>query len=875
MKLTYTLLSLLFLFSLGITAQESQGPVETGMLQGPTFVPSLASQLQDGSFVVAEDDSKKMGQPRLTHGQNIVPGKGLPAAGEYDPLVELQQNAIQQRNQPPLLTFETTTSTATPSDPTGAVGPNHYVAAWNTSFRIFDKSGNPLTPAASLATLFPGNAIGDPIVFYDAQADRFVITEFDNSPNGFNVAVCQGSDPVNDGWHIYTTGFSTGQFPDYTKFSVWADTYMVTANIGQTNRVFAIERLEMLNGNPSQFVALPLPGMINPIGGFYSPQAFHNTDGNLAPAGTPAPIVYMQDDSYSGVSVDHLKVWSATIDWVNTANSSMSAAEVLNTTPYLSVFDGGSFSNLDQPSGPDIDAIQATVMQVAQYRRFGTHNSCVFNFVVDTDPTAGELAGIRWFELRQTADGQPWSIHQEGTYVSPVAGKHAWNGSMVMNSAGDIALGYTGMISASLPVGSYYTGRFASDPLGVMTVAEELIGQGTGNSSSLRYADYSQLTLDPVDETYWYVNEYFNSNRRNIVGQFQLAPPLPNDIGALSIDAPVDGILTATEDVTITIRNFGSNDITNPEVQYTIDGGTPVVENYSGTITAGTNEQYTFATQADLSAPGSYVIEAKTNLAADSNTGNDTATKTVTNGTVYCMPSGDCAGFNDGVTMLQLANQDIAVECGAGGYADNTSIVFDFDLSNNPFQGVVQMGFADSAFAIWIDFNDDGIFAADELIADEFVAAADTDFPFSVNFQNVTTVATGMHRMRVRGEDLDQDGDYLNPCDDLEFGRTNDYTANITGSLGIDEVELADADLQIVTKPNNQFDVSLITSFDKTASIWVINALGQTVSFNNISKEGDRYNYSLDMSYAAAGVYIVKMGDARGKAFKSAKLVVN
>lgn len=872
MKLTYMLLACCLVFSIGAFAQESQGPTETGMLQGPTYVPSLAQQLQDGTFKAGFNSSKEMGHPKRKHGNNVVPGKGLPTAEFVDPTVEAQRNTPLTRNQPPIVTFETTTATATPSDPTGAVGPNHYVAAWNTSFRIFDKSGNPLTPAASLATLFPGNAIGDPIVFYDAQADRFVITEFDNSPNGFNVAVCTGSDPVNDGWHIYTTGFGTGSFPDYTKFSVWADTYMVTANINQANRIFAIERNEMLNGDPSQFVALPLPGLVT--SGFYSPQAFHTTDGSLAPAGTPAPIVYMQDDAWGGVTDDHLKIWNATIDWVTPGNSSMSAAQVIPVTDFIGVFDGGSFSNLEQPAGPDIDAMQATIMNQAQYRRFGGYNSAVFNFVVDTDPTSGELAGIRWYELRQTSDGQPWTIEQEGTYTSPVGGKHAFAASMAMNDNGDIGMGYS-TVSNSEMIAIYYTGRLASDPAGVMTVNEELIAQSTANNPNLRYADYTHLTWDPADNTFWHVAEYFNSNRRNIVGQFQLAAPQPDDIGVTSIDEPVSGPLTANEDITITIRNFGSNDITDPEVQYQIDTGSPVVENYSGTITAGTSVSFTFATQADLSTPGTYMIDAQTNLPGDSNPNNDAASKMVTNGTIYCEPTGDCAGFNDGVTMLQLADQDIMVECGATGYADNTDIIFNFDFNDNPFSGVAQMGYEDSAFAIWIDFNDDGTFAPDELIADEFVALADTDHPFTIDFTGVPTATSGSHRMRVRGEDLDQDGDYLNPCDDLEFGRTNDFTANITGILGIEDYDLLNSELVVVTKPNKQFDISLVTEFDGTASIAVYNSLGQIVAFNNLNKEGDRFAYQLDMSHAAAGVYFIKMGDDRSRSYKTAKIVVN
>ncbi len=38
------------------------------------------------------------------------------------------------------------------------------------------------------------NAPGEP-------RGRFIITEFDNNPNGFAMAICMGPDPVNDGWY--------------------------------------------------------------------------------------------------------------------------------------------------------------------------------------------------------------------------------------------------------------------------------------------------------------------------------------------------------------------------------------------------------------------------------------------------------------------------------------------------------------------------------------------------------------------------------------------------------------------------------------------------------------------------------------------------
>jgi len=632
MKIKFTLLvcvALVISAPLSMFSQntEAQKAGEYGLMKQPIFVPSIAQQLKDGTFKGINPNEAPKDGPEKMRGANItIPGKGLPTDG--DALVQNQKAAKMRDAKEPLLVFDANTSNITPSDPTGAVGPNHFIGAWNIGFRIFDKEGSPLTPPASLGTLFPGNTIGDPIVFYDAEADRFVITEFDDSPNGFNMAVCQGPDPVNDGWYIYTSGFGTGQFPDYTKFSVWSDGYYVTANIGSTNKVFAVERTEMLQGNTAQFVGFPLTGIST--SGFYSPQFFNVTNSDLPPAGG-ATVVYLQDDAWSGVTEDHLKLWTVNVDWSDISNSTISAPLEIPTTPFISVFDGGSFSNVPQPSGPDQDVLQATIMNQAQYRRFSGHNSAIFNFVVDTDPTGGELAGIRWFELRQATDNDPWEIYQEGTYISPYNDKHAFSGSMVMDGQGNIGMGYT-TCSSQEKIAINYTGRYANDPMGQMTIDETLIAQSTSNNPSNRLADYVQISLDPSDDaTFWHIAEYFKSGQRtDVVGVFQFEPNFVNDLGVASIDEPVDGNLSDEEPVTITVFNYGESDQSNIPVCYSVDGGEEVCETIPGTLAPGNGLQYTFNTTADMSIVGkSYIITAYTKLVDDAFPENDTAVKTV------------------------------------------------------------------------------------------------------------------------------------------------------------------------------------------------------------------------------------------------------
>ncbi|MGA1330185.1 MAG: right-handed parallel beta-helix repeat-containing protein, partial [Bacteroidia bacterium] len=80
------------------------------------------------------------------------------------------------------------------------------------------------------------------------------------------------------------------------------------------------------------------------------------------------------------------------------------------------------------------------------------------------------------------------------------------------------------------------------------------------------------------------------------------------DMGVIAVTSPVSGcVLGSQEQVTVQISNFGSAAQSNFPVSYSVNGATPVVETYTGTVNPGDTVQFTFATRADLSLPGSYV----------------------------------------------------------------------------------------------------------------------------------------------------------------------------------------------------------------------------------------------------------------------------
>ncbi|MBK6937616.1 MAG: hypothetical protein IPH18_12580 [Chitinophagaceae bacterium] len=106
-----------------------------------------------------------------------------------------------------------------------------------------------------------------------------------------------------------------------------------------------------------------------------------------------------------------------------------------------------------------------------------------------------------------------------------------------------------------------------------------------------------------------------------------------DDMQLLSIDTPVVNScnLGAAVPVKITVRNNSEMALANVPVQYNINGGAPVVETITTSIPANSNYQYTFASAANLSANGTYLLAAKVALATDNYDVNDTLSRTVTN----------------------------------------------------------------------------------------------------------------------------------------------------------------------------------------------------------------------------------------------------
>jgi uncharacterized repeat protein (TIGR01451 family) len=401
------------------------------------------------------------------------------------------------------------------TDASGAVGPNHYVQSVNFQAAIYDKNGNILSGPFPSSAFWNGFSVAtcsggwtDEVVLYDKAAQRWVISRFgaaNSNPPPFwyqCFAISQTPDPTGP-YYRYAFLIDVNEFNDYPKIGVWPDGYYMTAD---RNRIFpglgnflvAFDRNKMLSGQPAAFVSFKFDD-----NGHRAGMLPADWDGHTAPpSGSPGYFIRTLDTN-EGWPTATLEVWKLAVDWVNSAFN-LSLMNSLTPDPFNSALCGDNQNCIPQPgTAQGLDSLSGgRPMFRLAYRNFGNHETLTFNQTVDAGNPSNH-AGIRWYELRR--NGGAWSIFQQGTFAPD--SDHRWIGSLAMDQAGNMAMGYnvSGSVYPSIRIG----GRLVSDPAGSMTEGPTVIA-GTGAQTGFpQWGDYSQMTLDPLDDcTFWHVGSY-------------------------------------------------------------------------------------------------------------------------------------------------------------------------------------------------------------------------------------------------------------------------------------------------------------------------------------------------------------------------------
>jgi hypothetical protein len=438
------------------------------------------------------------------------------AAEQQDPVIQV--GAVTPATPPVTLGFEGLGNgqygfsvTGAPPDTNGTVGATQYVQWVNTSFAVFNKSTGALIAGPTAGnTLWSGfgggcqnNNDGDPIVLYDKLAQRWVFSQFSVSTTPYLqcIAVSTTSDATGT-YNRYS--FQYSNFDDYPKMAVWPDAYYETFNMFAGGTTFvgadacAYNRSAMLAGTAATQVCFQQG---TSVGGLLP----SDLDGTTAPpAGSPNYMLYF--------GTNNLNLYKFHVDFTTPSNSTFTGPTVINVAAFSPLCGGGTC--VPQPSTTQqLDSLADRLMYRLAYRNFGSHESLVVNHSV----VAGSGGGIRWYEI-QNPSGTP-VVAQQSTFAPD--SNYRWMGSVAMDQAGDLAVGYS-VSSSSLSPSVRFAGRVPTDPASTLESEVNIVsGSGSQTGGLSRWGDYSAMQIDPVDDcTFWFTEEYmkttgsFNWNTR-------------------------------------------------------------------------------------------------------------------------------------------------------------------------------------------------------------------------------------------------------------------------------------------------------------------------------------------------------------------------
>ena len=471
-----------------------------------------------------------------------------------------------------------------PSDNALAVGPDHIFQIVNTRMAIFtkkgkkyDTTGRVLLGPAETRSVFKGFGgpcehmnNGDAVVRYDQLANRWLIVmptfrrgiprtaEIDSAhgmkpypaqpgaavmlyqapptyaeerPTGQRpprsrvdttgtycmcYAISTGPDPLGP---YYRYEFDRPLFPDYPRPTIWPDGYYTTSSTSDNliqRQAFVADRDKMLKGEDAteqSFILNNVNFLLN-----------SDVEGQQLPdKGAPNILITNGGTQlHNEFEDDGIYYWKFHVDWKDTSKTRLEGPVKIGVASYHYAGDGQLKRSVPQPdSTMRLDTQGDKVLGRLIYRRIGKQQSYI---VVHSVRSAAGGSGVRWYEFRGGKHGA-LRLYQQGTYAPDRDWR--WLPGVATDRSGNIGMGYSYGGETHFP-GQRFTGRLASDSLGVMGFGEGVLIDGQASqTNTLRWEDYTYMAVDPSDdETFWYVGDYLKKDAKNYstrIGSFKLA----------------------------------------------------------------------------------------------------------------------------------------------------------------------------------------------------------------------------------------------------------------------------------------------------------------------------------------------------------------
>lgn len=506
----------------------SSNPKPKQIVSAPILKQAVTvSSSESVSTFAPQNRSKSSAKPQVINVGNIgnIPANSS-VVDRHDTDTAIARTSVAQM-PPPSLSFDGLSNFDNipvynafllPPDTIGDVGPNHYVQAVNSLVRIFDKSGNALTPPFRMSQLFASLGTtcstfdsGEPIVLYDPLADRWLLSQYCYNAPPFRqmIAISKTGDPTG-AYFAYEFVMPNIRINDFAKIGVWPDGYYMsteefTGSDFSGTGMFAFDREKMLVGDPAASYIY-----------FNRPSTSTIRLGNLIPAdldglrpppiGAPNIFVGYSATEY-GDAQDAVRLFDFHADFINPANSTFT--ERSESPLAVAAFDptspDGRFDITQPAPGERLDANSDRINYRVAYRNFGATDSLIFDQTVRLSITPYR-AGVRFYELRRT--GSAFAVTEQSTIGDTDSSR--WIASVAADHQGNVAVGYNYVSDEKKP-SLFYTGKLSGEPAGTFRQENGLVeGTGVQKAFGWRWGDYSGMSVDPVDDcTFWMTGEYY------------------------------------------------------------------------------------------------------------------------------------------------------------------------------------------------------------------------------------------------------------------------------------------------------------------------------------------------------------------------------
>lgn len=451
----------------------------------------------------------------------------------------------------------------------GVAGPSQFVMGINNGLVSFDKDENRDgfldTENASFLDLDGDFSLFisavNPHLRYDKFSDRYyyTIANFDNAgstfPNGLSIAVSDSGTLSNaTTWTVVNIfnnsvipdsigcGGDQNQFFDYAPMAIDQNAIYVSFNVFfqasdlfTSNTVFVIQKESLLQDGPVFTTAFydvtGYPGSLlptNPIRQATSTLTpVDNFDVNpefgyligQSPTQFGALVLYRVNNPGST---------SPTLSSDIPLDVPTTGSNLLLQVP----FQGNLFGTLGELGNIDDRIIQA---HIRNNQLYAVHTIPVTSAGVGSP--SGDRYGQRWYQIDVTA-GSP-TLVQAGTLwdASPNNTLHYIFGSIMTNARGDLAISGT-VAGPTIAPSAFVVGRLTSDSLGTLRVGavinDIIYAQGQGTFSHYlgtaigggqRWGNYSNMSLDPEDDsTMWTIQQVTDNGLYKLAVAQLLAP---------------------------------------------------------------------------------------------------------------------------------------------------------------------------------------------------------------------------------------------------------------------------------------------------------------------------------------------------------------